>query len=155
MQLGRTQAARSDLKKSNQLLPNATATNALGEISLQKGDKETAKEYFRAVMNGSGSLADTAKQQFITLDIEQNPNSYIDVQTNIRDQQIILKVTNSTPLEISKLAITVRIESQGKSTEKTLLLTDLQGYESQFLQTGIRPNASVPIAIATRLKARL
>lgn len=155
MQLGRTQAAKSDLKKSNQLLPNATATNALGEISLQQGDKETAKEYFKAVMNGSGSLANTAKQQFITLDIEQNPKSYIDVQTSIRDQEIILKITNSTPLVISELAIAIRIESQGKSTEKTLLLTDLQAYESQFLQTGIRPNASIPIAIATRLKATL
>jgi beta-barrel assembly-enhancing protease len=155
MKIGKIQAARSDLKKSNQLLPNATATHALGEISLQKGDKETAKEYFRAVMNGSGSLADTAKQHFIILDIEQNPKSYIDVQTSIRDQEIILKVTNSTPLEVSKLAIAISIESQGRSTEKTLLLNDLQGYESQFLQTGIRPKASIPIAIATRLKARL
>ena len=155
MKMGKTQAAKSDLKKSNQLLPNAVATNALGEISLQQGDKQTAKEYFKEVMGSSGGLAEVAKQQFITLDLEENPKSYIEIQTHIRDHEIILTVTNATPIEISELTIVARFESQGKSTEKTLFLTHLQGYQSQLLKTGVHPKSSIPISIATRITARL
>lgn len=151
--LDRKQAAISDLKKSNQLLPNAVATHALGEISLEQGNKQAAKEYFRAVMKGSGAQAETAKLQFVKLDITANPQAYIDIQTLVRDQEIILKVTNSTPLEIKQMSIVINIESQGKSRQKTVSLNYLKGHQGKLLKTGIRPEPSIPIAIGTRIKA--
>lgn len=49
--------AEQDLKASNLLLPTQAATFHLGEIQLQRGNKEEAIGYFRQAAQGGGELA--------------------------------------------------------------------------------------------------
>lgn len=66
-----TGPAEQDLLKSMEFLPTATASFYLGEINLAKGNREQAVEYYKVAAQGSGDLADAAKEKLASLNPSQ------------------------------------------------------------------------------------
>ncbi len=101
VRLGNKAQAQMDLERSNQLLPTAMATNALGNLSLASGNLQAAKQYFGEVANTGGSLSKQAAARFVELDIQDNPARYFQVSNLLRDGYLYSIITNQSHLTIT------------------------------------------------------
>lgn len=113
--LGNRDAARSDLERSNSLLPTALATNELGTIALIAGNRDTAKQYFASVAGSSGPLAESAKATYIRLDIADNPAAYFQVTSERRNGQFFSVVSNRTGMAVAGTVVTFNAVINGKA----------------------------------------
>lgn len=62
-QLGKNDMAEKDLVTSQRYLPTQLATYYLGEVSLAKGNRTQAAEYFQQAAQGGGEIGEAAKGQ--------------------------------------------------------------------------------------------
>lgn len=62
-QLGKNDMAEKDLVTSQRYLPTQIATYYLGEISLAKGNRTQAAQYFQQAAEGGGEIGEAAKAQ--------------------------------------------------------------------------------------------
>lgn len=62
-QLGKRDLAEKDLLTSQRYLPTQVATYYLGEISLAKGNRAQATQYFQQAAQGGGELGEAAQAQ--------------------------------------------------------------------------------------------
>lgn len=62
-QLGKNDMAEKDLVTSQRYLPTQIATYYLGEISLAKGNRSQAAQYFQQAAEGGGEIGEAAKGQ--------------------------------------------------------------------------------------------
>ncbi|HEY7773747.1 MAG TPA: M48 family metalloprotease [Marinagarivorans sp.] len=70
-QVGNTEDAQKYLAASLRLLPTAQANYYLGEIALQKGDKNSAKQYFSTAAADQGEVGKAAQEQLARLGVTQ------------------------------------------------------------------------------------
>lgn len=66
-EIGNKADAKRYLASSLRLLPTAQANYYLGEISLQEGDKSTAKKYFNVAASDQGDVGKAAQEQLARL----------------------------------------------------------------------------------------
>ncbi|MDG2091394.1 MAG: M48 family metalloprotease [Gammaproteobacteria bacterium] len=98
--------AQTDLERSVDLLPTATAMNELGKISLNNNDRIVAKQYFQAAAGGAGQVASEASLAFTRLDIVDTPGSYVQAQTYTDGEgRIIARVTNRSGLVLQNIQL--------------------------------------------------
>jgi tetratricopeptide (TPR) repeat protein len=123
---GNSSGAEKDLKYSLELLPTATAYNALGEISLAKGLRQEAKKYFKAAAPSNSSSGKQAAVSFIKLDFPDNPQAYIKVAyTSDRNNKLRVKITNASPFHVRDIKIAVLfLDEQQKSHRTQLSVND-------------------------------
>lgn len=122
-ELGNSAGAERDLKTSIELLPTATAYNALGEVSLAKGQGgPEAKKYFKAAAASDSAPGRQALASFIKLDLPDNPQAYINA-TATRDSQdkIRVRVENSSPFTVSEVTILARYLDETNNTKQVRL----------------------------------
>lgn len=62
-QLGKNDMAEKDLLTSQRYLPTQIATYYLGEVSLAKGNRSKAAQYFQQAAQGGGEIGEAAKGQ--------------------------------------------------------------------------------------------
>jgi predicted Zn-dependent protease len=62
-QLGKNDMAEKDLLTSQRYLPTQIATYYLGEVSLAKGNRSQAAQYFQQAAQGGGEIGEAAKGQ--------------------------------------------------------------------------------------------
>ena len=124
--LGRNDAAKRDLLRSNKLLPTAIAMNALGQLSLAAGDKPGARDYFQKAMNAGGETGASAKDAFTRLDLPDHPGRYIDAVPYLSDGALVATVNNRTRLTIARFDITFAVTVNGNNIQRTVSLGPLQ-----------------------------
>lgn len=108
-ELNNLPGARADLEKSVELLPTATAYNALGNIEMASGSRQKAKDYFRAAAASSSTSGRQAYMSLVRLDLPENPAAYIQTGLNIgSDGKIYAELTNSTPVSIRNIRLLIR-----------------------------------------------
>jgi len=119
--LGDREGARRDLKKSILLLPTAKAYNALGKLALIEGDRKQAKMYFNAAAGSKSEAGQQASTSLIRLDIPDNPNNYLRVQTGLNQKgYLIARVANPTSLPVDKVRLLIQYrDARGKIHEIT------------------------------------
>ena len=102
-------AALADLERSNELFPTAIATFSLGNLEAKRGNKRKAIEYYTAVAGSQGEIAEAAKEALVRLDLEDNPDKYLQVRC-IADAtgNLIISVGNGTPVTVRDLEFSVR-----------------------------------------------
>jgi len=120
--LGDRERARADLERSNQLLPTSVATNELGTLSLQLGDRDAAKNYFAAVARSEGPFKESATDNYVRLDIADNPSNYIQAQPADRNGTLVATITNTTriPIQSAVVQFTAVINGQRAETNRNL-----------------------------------
>ena len=105
--LGNRRQARDDALRSYKLLPTAAASYELGRIALADGDREYAKSLFEAAAGTGGETGSLAREAYIRLDIVDAPENYIAAAPFLWDGELLVRVTNSTGLELRDIEIRV------------------------------------------------
>lgn len=107
--LGQADAAQADLEMSVKLLPTATALNALGELTLARGDRNKAKEYFAAAAGSNSPEGKAAAGSLARLDLADNPHKYLKLALK-RDASGYLVAEISNPTGQSVTAIRYQVQ---------------------------------------------
>ncbi len=140
--LGDPQGARTDLEKSTELLPTATALNALGNMSLVQGNLPEAMQYFKDASTSNSEPGRQAARSFVKLDMHDNPGSHIKARVNLNHKRfVIITVINPTPIPVRDVKVIIRYpDSQGKALEMVKDVSNiLSSGKSTIVETGIGP----------------
>ncbi|MGB0997277.1 MAG: M48 family metalloprotease [Pseudomonadales bacterium] len=96
--LGELTAAKRSLNRSVELLPTATAYNALGDIAETEGNLPEAKEYYAAASKDPGSAGQTALTALIKLNVAERPDAYIDTAVGLASNgEWVIAMRNNAP----------------------------------------------------------
>ena len=136
--LGNSEKARTDLERSNQLLPTSVATNELGTLSLQEGDRDSAKKYFAAVARSEGPLSESATDNYIRLDIADNPSNYIQALPVDRKDTMMATITNTTNIPIQSAVVQFAAVINGQHTSRQKNLGPVQANSKIVISSGWR-----------------
>jgi len=140
--LGDQPGARRDLEKSTDLLPTATALNALGNLSLAQGNRQEAVKYFKEAVTSDSEPGRQAARSLVFLDLPANPNSYLRTDINLNQKRmVIVQISNPTPVSVRDVNVLVQYpDSQGRALEvvKEIKGTIAPG-KSALIEVGIGP----------------
>ncbi|MDR4503566.1 MAG: M48 family metalloprotease [Candidatus Scalindua sp.] len=140
--LGDQSGARRDLEKSTDLLPTATALNALGKLSLAQGNQQEAIKYFKEAGTSNSESGREASRLLVTLDLPANPNVYLKTYGKLnQDRMVMVQISNPTPVSVRDVKVRVRYpDSQGKAYE---VIREVKGTiapgKSFLIDVGIGP----------------
>ncbi len=136
---GRAEQAVTDLQASVDLLPTAQATSALGSLALERGDREQAKRYFQQAAEAPGELGQQAQRAHARLDMVDNPRDYLAIQPFLDDRrQIILRVTNQSPIRVRAASLQLRVTlAGGRTAQRSLELSSLEASQTATLASGM------------------
>ena len=100
--------AKKDLERSTQLLPTASAYNALGNLTRKAGDLVTAKTYFAKAAQNPDQAGKQAYASLVEMDLPENPQKYLKLR-NISDGlgRWIIEISNPTPRDVSSVIIQI------------------------------------------------
>lgn len=141
-ELGNEDLAVADLEKSLTLLPTAPAHYTLGDIAMERGNRDAAIEHFKVVAQGQGEVAAAAQARLIRLDLARNPAAYLQTRCDAdANGQLIISLRNATPVPVADVGLAVQFRGQAgfpKVVERRLGGV-LQPGEVVSLPTGLGP----------------
>ncbi len=140
--LGNDRQAYVDLEKSVQLLPTSPALNVLGNLALEQGDRQKAKEFFAAAAGSESEPGKAAARSFVLLDLPDNPGKYLEVRLGLdREGYLLAEVSNPTMVTVSEIHFTVRFaDSRGRERQVLLRIPrSLESGQAARVETGIGP----------------
>jgi len=113
-ELGEYMSANVDLRKSTDLLPTATAYNAMGELALAGGNTRAAMEHFSKAAASDSDSGRAARFSLIQLDLPQNPDRYLRSEVQLGGDFALVRVYNPTPVSIQSVGFVIEyIDKQG------------------------------------------
>ncbi len=112
--------AQAEYLRSNLLLPNSRATEALAELALLRDDHVSAKSHFIALMSSPGYLKKNAKDSFVRLDAFDNPGFYFPVFSKVRvhDKKFYAVLSNQAGFSIKGADLSIKITVNGQEFKK-------------------------------------
>ena len=127
--------AKSDLRRSYELLPTPTASFYLGELSLQSKQYAQANSYFTLAAQDSGALGKQSRQKLQSLQLQMNPKTFLRVTRGVSSTgYLLVKVANTSPRAMNQVVV----EISGGGLRKTIALPAALGPNSAVtLNTGI------------------
>ena len=140
---GERTRAKSDLQRSNELLPTPTANYYLGELSLQGKQYDQANSYFKLAANAGGALGKQSQQRLQELQLQMQPQTFLTLSPSVsRSGYLLVKVTNTSPRAMDRIIV----EVSGGSTRKTIRLPAiLRANSAATINTGIAYKAEAQI----------
>jgi len=158
LKLGNRIQAQVDLKESVTLLPTAPAMNALGNLSLNRGDVVAAKEYFSAAAGSNSNAGKAANRSLIRLDLPDNPHKYLQMRLGRdRSNYLLVQINNRTRQTVDDVSFVVQFrDAQGKVRTVQLQLSNrLAPQQSKTVATGIGPFADLKNVQGKVVRARV
>ncbi|MEE4252497.1 MAG: M48 family metalloprotease [Desulfuromusa sp.] len=146
LELGEKAQGEADLKKSIEFLPTAPAMNALGQLSLNRGDVPAAKSYFSAAAGSNSEAGKSANLAFTRLDLPDNPDKYLELRFGLdRSNYLLVQINNRTQQTVGDVSFVVQFsDAQGKVRNVQLQLPGRLGpAESKTLSSGMGPFADL------------
>ncbi len=105
---GKSEAARADLEASVAIMPTAPAYYALGELAEDRGDLDSAREYYGALAKEKGPYGDAARRRLVRLDLPDNPSAWVPYACAADSRQnLVVQVRNDAPEPIRSIRIAV------------------------------------------------
>jgi predicted Zn-dependent protease len=102
--------AATDLSKSIELLPTATAHNALGEIAMRRGHTDEAVEHFRVASASQSDVGQAAALALARIDLPRNPGAYLDTTLEVDEQgQVVVLVTNRAAAPVRNVELEIGV----------------------------------------------
>ena len=138
--LGELDAAYADLEQSVDRLPTAPALNALGDISLLRGDTEQAKRYFAAAAGSKTEAGQAAAASLVRLDLPDNPQKYLNVRLGSDQQGLLLaRVENATGEAVTDIILAiVYYDSAGRQQQRRVRVQGVLGpQKAVIVATGL------------------
>ena len=97
-ELGRIDAAATDLERSVALFPTSPAHYVLGEIEEQRGNLDAAMEHYRIVAKSGGEYGKAASEKLMVADLARNPGAYVRYRCIASTEgELIVALMNQTP----------------------------------------------------------
>jgi predicted Zn-dependent protease len=107
-ELGKTDAAVSDLEQSIALLPTAPAHYHLGMINKERGQNAAAIEHFKVVAKSGGDYGKAASGQLARLELADNPAAWVSRACGAGGKgQLMVSVRYDAPMAISGVQVRV------------------------------------------------
>jgi predicted Zn-dependent protease len=135
-QLNLARQAQSDLERSVELLPTASAYSSLGNLARKAGRLSDAKEYYAKVAGSQGELGQQAYGALVDLDLKDNPAKYVKVRAGQDAQgRIVAQINNPTPRNISGIVLVIQIRNttgQAQRLRRSLKGTVAAGSQQLF-----------------------
>ena len=137
--LGQRARARSDLERSNSLLPTAAASHSLGGIALADGDRAEAKRLFKAASQVRKGIGRKARKAYIKLDIADAPGRYIATEAFLGRGEVMVKVQNPTRHELRDIVVRIDATINGRQIRPLLRqIARLSANSFKIVRTGMR-----------------
>jgi predicted Zn-dependent protease len=116
LRTGNRSEAEQWLKKSTELLPTAPAAYFLGEIAKQKGDMNTAINYFRSAAESNSPYGQRASAELIRADLPRNAGNYVATAGRLdASGRLVLIVENRSGVPLTAIQVTpVLIDGAGR-----------------------------------------
>lgn len=104
--LGRSAEAEPLLKRSNELLPTAGSYFNLAQIAENRGEVDTAMQYYQTAASSNSEVGKSANARYTRLDLTRNPEKYLQA-TPVSDAQgnIYAAVYNPTNIAVSQVLV--------------------------------------------------
>ena len=80
---------------------------SLAGIALDEGDREKAKQLYRTASRARGELGREALEAYVKLDLVDFPERYVTADIYFDEDQVVLKVANSTVHELKDVMIEI------------------------------------------------
>ena len=158
LQLQEKPQGEADLKKSITFLPTAPALNALGNLALDRGDRETAKKYFAAAAGSNSSAGKAASHSLVQLDLPDNPSRYLQMRFG-RDKShyLLVQIANRTTAAVKDISFVVQFRDAQKRVRQVTLQFPgrLGAQKSKTVETGIGPLDSLKHVQGEVVRARI
>jgi len=142
---GRSAEALEDLEASAELLPTATAANALGDLYLERGDRERAIQAWRSAAGSDSATGRDAAKKLARLELGDRPADYLPSRLGLaRDGELLVEVRNPTSIPVKGVVVEVRyLDEAGRARSfRRDLAGTLPAGEAAVLATGFGPVAS-------------
>jgi predicted Zn-dependent protease len=98
--------ATASLERSNDILPTASAQKILGDLALERGEREQALEYYSAASRSDSEIGVAASAALTRLELPENPSKYIRTQIGLNDaEKIVIAVDNLSPLPVAGVVV--------------------------------------------------
>jgi tetratricopeptide (TPR) repeat protein len=145
-ELGELDAAKASLKRSIELLPTASAYNALGEIAESEGNIAQAKKYFAAASKDNGKTGQAALTSLIRLNAAANPGAYITTTLELAgSREWIITLHNTAPRDFTGLKLVLAYADQNGRMRRQRL--SLSGHISAQNRRRINSGLSVAASL--------
>ncbi len=143
-QLRQWEQSRVALEASVNLLPTADAVYALGTLAEQRGDRQTALEYYAQAASDSSPAGQAAQDAAVRLDLPANPGKYIQARGGLDNAgQLVVEVANPTGVTVTDVLVAVRYaDSQGAIREVGRRIDQLPPRQATRFATGLGPFTS-------------
>ena len=147
--LGQSRLARSDLARSNSLLPTPFASYKLGGYALADGRREEAKRLFEAGSGASGDVGTASRNAYVSLDVEDAPWRYLEARPFFEDGQVYAEVTNTSGYGLANIVVGFHVEINGESFYRRLTVQRLASGYYDVVASGIRYRAEDDVKAQT------
>ncbi len=146
LKLNEKAQGEADLKTSLKFLPTAPALNALGQQSLQAGDRTLAKKYFAAAAGSQSPAGQAASLALVKLDLPDNPHKYLQLRFGLDDSRYLLvQVRNVTSQSVDRVNYVIQFRDvNGQLRQVKLQFPEtVGGKQAKIAATGIGPFESL------------
>ncbi len=140
--LGDAQGAYTDFENSLKLLPTAPALNALGKLSLDRGEKEKAIRYFSAASGSTSESGKEAARSLARLELPDHPDKYLQTRLGLDSSGYVMAgVANPTELAVADIELVVLFVDAERRNRQVSLSgpRTLNPGESAWVNTGLGP----------------
>ena len=143
-QLRQWEQSRASLETSVKLLPTAEAFYVLGTLAEQRGDRQTALEYYSQAAGSQGAAGQAAEEATVRLDLPNNPGKYVQARGGLDNAgQLIVEIANPTRVPMSDVVVAVRYaDAQGAVRETGRRVNELPPGQATRFATGLGPFTS-------------
>ena len=142
LKLHETVKGEADLKKSLEYLPTAPALNALGQQSLNKGDRELAKKYFAAAAGSKSEAGQAANRSLVRLDLPDHPHKYLQLRFGLdKSHYLLVQIRNTTDQAVDRVNYILQFHDVNGQVRQVKLQSSeaLKAKEAKIFSTGIGP----------------
>jgi len=107
--LGDHSGARSDLERSNVLLPTAESHAALGRIALAQNRRSDAVNHFRFAAQAKSKAGRMALKDLAQLTMSDSPTDFLRTTAGIaHEDRLVISLHNAGPIDVSHVVIGLR-----------------------------------------------
>ncbi|MDH3787836.1 MAG: M48 family metalloprotease [Xanthomonadales bacterium] len=117
--LDRKELARSNLDRSQQLMPTAEAHYLLGMLDKDQGNMTAAMEHFKAAAQSESETSKAATRELVRLDLQTNPSKYIGSRAAVDDRnRVWVQFGNLTQVPVRNIVISYAwLDDQGQTRQ--------------------------------------
>lgn len=109
-------SATMDLRRSNQLLPTATASNLLGQLALAAGDRKAALQHFSVAAESNSPAGQASRMERDRLGLQEQPDQFFAYDVRLdRNGRAEVFLQNKSSIPARRIVFQVSSRRDGRT----------------------------------------